>query len=730
MVSEKDSPEVSFLLQTDDETFVRLEERIKCRSSFAYFVRKFWSTVPGVGKLTWNWHIDVFCEELQRVAERVHKGLPREYDLITNVSPGTTKSITHSVLFHAWIWTWFPEARLLTASHTSDLVLDLAGKARDVIQSDLYRELFPDVEIREDVNAKGHYRNNKGGERKVCTVAGQSPMGFHAHFIIIDDPIDPKKMLSELEMKTAEGFITNVIPNRKVDKRVTVTILVMQRLGLGDPTEVMIRESKKEGAVPVRHVCLPAELTKDVSPPEYRDRYINGLMDPERLGPEVLAENKARGGLFYATQFLQAPYSPEGSMFKEEWFRKRARVRAAPRQATRYRYWDRASTEGGGCRTAGVLMAFDGLDFYVEHVVLGQWESDKRNSMIINTAERDRMRYGPHNDPTIYIEAERGSTGEESFRNLARKLVGFRVKEDMPTGSKDSRAEPWADSLAAGLVILVDDGTWDIAEYIREHVAFRPDVTVKKFGRYKDQVDSSAAAHNLLSGHKVGGKLLRTYSFAERKRKGLFVVVCNRETLSHTIVEMRTLLIVLKDPEGIHHEVKLDDALVNGIEERRRNALVELEQNGSVVVGDDRQNLGERCESLSDRPPPLQHGLHNNLDTLTLDFADVDPAHYQERWNESLPAFGKTCDQVMISREQSKRLWSFLLKKRDKQPEMIVLLSDGGKRALSIAYAISDVLRLNRLITVMGDEDRSHADAKPPNEFVYQQAKNGRSLVC
>src|SRR5581483_7520614 len=106
-----------------------------CRASFREFARRFWQYIPGVGKLVWSWHLDVFCDELQKIAERVFHEQPAEYDLAVNVSPGTSKSSFISVLFPAWVWTWFPICRILTASHTSDLVLDLASKSRDVIQS-------------------------------------------------------------------------------------------------------------------------------------------------------------------------------------------------------------------------------------------------------------------------------------------------------------------------------------------------------------------------------------------------------------------------------------------------------------------------------------------------------------------------------------------------------------------------------------------------------------------
>ncbi len=177
-------------------------------------------------------------------------------------------------------------------------------------------------------------------------------------------------------------------------------------------------------------------------------------------------------------------------MFKPQWFINT--VRAGPHHVTkRIRYIDRAATQDGGCFTAMVLMSLsqDGR-YFVEHVEKGQWEPNERNDRIVAIAYRDRDRYGPKDAPVIYIEAERGSTGKESFQRIASRLAGFRVREDMPSGSKDVRAEPWADQLAAGNVFFVKDGTWDLDSYIKEHLAFRP-APGKRLGKFCDQVDAS-----------------------------------------------------------------------------------------------------------------------------------------------------------------------------------------------------------------------------------------------
>src|SRR4051812_20523274 len=86
-----------------------------CRASLAEFCREFWDTIIPE-KMVWNWHMDYICHILQKMAERVFAGKPKKYDLIINVSPGSTKSTLVSVMFPAWCWTRLPSCRTMTGS--------------------------------------------------------------------------------------------------------------------------------------------------------------------------------------------------------------------------------------------------------------------------------------------------------------------------------------------------------------------------------------------------------------------------------------------------------------------------------------------------------------------------------------------------------------------------------------------------------------------------------------
>lgn len=661
-----------------------------CKSSFWQFVRQFWECVPGAGTLIENWHMEYIANVMQEVAERVFAGLPRLADLVVNVSPGSSKSSICSILFPAWCWAVKPDTRILTASHTQDLVLDLSTKCREVINSEKYTESFPYIELVHDQATKGYFRNTAGGDRLTCTVGGKSPMGFHSHFFLGDDLIDPKAVLSEAELKTASEFITDVVPSRKVDKAVSATILIMQRLRRGDPTDVMLDGAKKEGAYPVRHICLPAEEADNINPPELREKYIDGLMDPVRLGHRVLASYRVHP-YSYAGQFLQAPTPLGGGLFKLDYFSKRCK--AAPYHAKRIMYVDRAaSVSESACFTAIVLMARDNDGaYYVEELTHGRWEPIERNRVIRATALKYRSRYGPKNEPAVWVEAEGGSSGRDAWIAMARALDGFNVREDQVSGSKDVRAEPWSCQLASGNVWLVDNGestgggkaTWDINYYIQEHLFFRPEPG-KKLGRLKDCVDSSSGAYNLLSGGKISGLPLRTVSLGKQIKGQIRIVLCNRQELANTVIDNKCLLVSISNP----------------------------------IVG-----------GVAELPT---HGLNSLLEAAHLYFADIAPEEEQERWGDDIQPYGLPAEKLMMKPEHGKAIWRLLLKKREPSHEVIVIQDEGDRIGESIAYGICEILRLDPAIICWraSDPEAVYDPVKAAlNRHVFNTIKTTRASV-
>jgi len=474
-----------------------------CRRSFSYFVREFWGEIIPE-PLVWNWHMDVLCDELQKMALRVvgspifdergreigRKRLPKEYDLVINIPPGTTKSTIVTVMFPAWCWTLDPTLKFITSSYSQPLSQEHADASRDIIKSERYNRYF-NVRLRKDKDVKSNYMNTKRGARFSTSVGG-TVTGMHGHFLLCDDPLNPKQAASETELSTAGKWMDGTLSTRKIDKRVTPLILIMQRLHEKDPSGMMLERGKgKDTGKKVRHICLPGEINsgkgaEDVSPPELAERYTDGLLDPKRMDKAVLSELESDLGQYgYNGQIKQRPSPPEGGMFKT------ARIELVqhplPHNIEKVvRYWDKAATDKkenpGSCFTAGVKIAkLTNGKYCVLDIVRGQWGTDEREDRIRQTAQLD----GP--EVEIWIEQEPGSGGKDSARSTVKNLAGFKCLVEIPSGDKVTRADPFSVQVNWGNVCCV------IAEWTQ---AYLQELGVFPFGARKDQVDASSGGFN------------------------------------------------------------------------------------------------------------------------------------------------------------------------------------------------------------------------------------------
>lgn len=320
-----------------------------CRKSYFRFVQEMWDTVVPE-RPVWNWHLQEMCDRIQVMCERVFFGRPKVYDLCTNVPPGMSKSLVHSVMLPAWCWTRMPSFKFIGASYSYPLAQELSVKTRDVVMSDKYHKLFPTVTLREDQNTKGHFKTLQGGGRYAVGVNG-SVTGFHAHLIVVDDPLDPNQAASLADLNAANRWIRETLPSRKVDKTVVPMILVMQRLHQDDPTAQMV----KRGGV--FRLCLPATDEDPVRPARLKAKYVKGLLDPVRLPRKTLEETEQEmGEVAYAAQYRERPSPPGGAMFKVggKWTDEKTHVRgltASVKFTKLVRFWDKA-----GCLVAGTLV--------------------------------------------------------------------------------------------------------------------------------------------------------------------------------------------------------------------------------------------------------------------------------------------------------------------------------------------------------------------------------------
>lgn len=453
----------------------RFEARM-CQDSFYQFFLTFWSTIAAE-KLVPSWYIKRFCEELQYISERVFRDDPKEYDLIWNCPPGTSKSSVLSVLWQPWIWTRMPSARFISGSYSERLALDLSRKSRDVVLSDKYQRLYPDIQLRDDQNTKGYFANKNGGIRYAVGVGG-TVIGMHAHFIGIDDPIDPQAALSDLMLADSNAWMSETLSRRKVNVMLTPTALVQQRLHQDDATGNHLARG-----TPTKHFCLPGDDSWEIKPPELKDQYVDGLLDPIRLPQAALHEAlQTLGEWGYAGQYGQNPVPRGGAMFKVDRLHYESVLPTKWKRGP-YRYWDKASSlKKRSAFTVGVKVALDYEgNIWILDVERDRWDSGTRERRIIQTAKLDTKLV------RVVIEQEPGSGGKDSAEATVLRLtqLGFRASVDRVTGDKELRADLFSQYVNMGKVVLLN-GLWNNA--FVEEMRFFPR------SKYKDQMDAASGA--------------------------------------------------------------------------------------------------------------------------------------------------------------------------------------------------------------------------------------------
>jgi phage terminase large subunit-like protein len=268
-----------------------------------------------------NWHIHEIAKVLRRYKDAI---VNREHisDLIINVPPGSSKSSLISQTFPVWLWLHDPKICTIVSSYSNGLSTDHSIKAKSIINSDAFQEIFQDyfqakhgAKLRFAKDNEGYWINNFGGQY-VVTSTGGTVTGRHAHLIIRDDPESPEHSYSDSYRARAQRFNDRTLSTRKKNKDATPTVTVMQRLHEEDTTGHELKKDKE-----LTHICLPAELSDKVVPVDFRAFYINGLLDPNRMNRTVLeAQREDLGTFAYSGQFSQEPYPEEGGKIKKDWF--------------------------------------------------------------------------------------------------------------------------------------------------------------------------------------------------------------------------------------------------------------------------------------------------------------------------------------------------------------------------------------------------------------------------
>jgi len=245
--------------------------------------------------------------KLAQIFEEIAAGKKKR--VIVNIAPRHGKSELISYLAPAWFLGKYPQKKIIMASHTADLAVNFGRRVRNLVGSEAYRDIFPQIELQADSKSASRWGTNFNGEYFAIGVGG-ALAGRGADLFIIDDPHseqDAKTGRPDVFIPAWEWFqsgpLQRLMPGGAI-------IVVMTRWSKLDLTGQIVNQMNREDEV---------DRWEVVEFPAIKD-------DGEALWPEfwpveeLIAKKAALDVRYWNAQYMQNPVSEEGALIKREWW--------------------------------------------------------------------------------------------------------------------------------------------------------------------------------------------------------------------------------------------------------------------------------------------------------------------------------------------------------------------------------------------------------------------------
>jgi predicted phage terminase large subunit-like protein len=411
--------------------------------------------------------------KMAKAFERVANGECKR--LIINMPPRHTKSEFASYLLPAWFLGKFPGKKVIQTSHTAELAVGFGRKVRNLVDSDVYKDIFPDVALQSDSKAAGRWATNKGGDYFAIGVGG-AVTGKGADLLIIDDPHSEQEATiaetnPEVYDKTHEWYTSG--PRQRLQPGGAI-IIVMTRWSKRDLTGQVVKAAAQRSGEEWETIEFPALL------PSGRPLWPQFW---SKLELEALKAELPNGK--WMAQYQQQPTSDVNAIIKREWWRTWEKD-DPPFCEFLIQSWDTAflkteRSDYSACTTWGVFYRPDERGRDQANIIL--LNAFKQRMEFPELKQRAFQEYKEWEPDALIVEAK--ASGAPLVFEL--RAMGIPVQEYTPSRGNDkiARLNSVADIFASGHV-WVPNRHW--AEELVEEVASFPS------GEHDDLVDSMSQA--------------------------------------------------------------------------------------------------------------------------------------------------------------------------------------------------------------------------------------------
>jgi predicted phage terminase large subunit-like protein len=379
-------------------------------------------------------------KRLAKIFEDIANGVKKR--VVVNIAPRHGKSELISYLAPAWFLGKFPHKKIIMASHTADLAVNFGRRVRNLVASDPYKQIFPQIELQQDSKSASRWGTNFNGEYFAIGVGG-ALAGRGADLFIIDDPHseqEAKQGRADVFLPAWEWFqsgpIQRLMPGGAI-------IIVMTRWSKLDLTgQVINHMSKNDDAEQWEIVEFPAILPS------------GNTLWPEFWSVEELNAKKASlDPRYWQAQYMQDPTAEEGALIKREW----------------WKIWEKDDPP----QCEYIIMSLDAAQEtnnradYNALTVWGVFLNEEVNNynIILLNAIKKRMEY-PELKKMVFEEykewqpdtfiVEKKSNGSALYQEIRR--MGVPVQEFTPSKGQDkiARVNSVTDLFSSGIVWAPD----------------------------------------------------------------------------------------------------------------------------------------------------------------------------------------------------------------------------------------------------------------------------------
>jgi predicted phage terminase large subunit-like protein len=276
------------------------------RTSLTFFSERAFETLHPSQAFVYGWHQDAISHQLCRAQQGEQKRL------LVTVPPRHMKSLAISVAYPAFLIGHDPTVKIILASYSQDLSGAALRNIRTIMESDWYREAFPEVEL--TGKTQSELSTSRQGEIRSFSTGGVFT-GFGADYLILDDPLKQSDASSATERDRVLTNYRGTIRTRLNNPTTARIIVVMQRLHEDDLAAHLIESGE------FHHVNLPAvaeeQTTHELGDGKVHIRNSGDLLWPERFPKSELDSlRRSMGDYQFSLQFQQNPVPLHGGLIR------------------------------------------------------------------------------------------------------------------------------------------------------------------------------------------------------------------------------------------------------------------------------------------------------------------------------------------------------------------------------------------------------------------------------